>query len=210
MNPEAERFLKDLERALHDVPNCREIIEEYEMHVKEMLAEFDGMESGVYEHLIERLGSPQELAKIWKTEKSVTPKNMQRLFVFLNIALFVGGALFTIGYNVFEWKWLEALWKTLTESTTILILIYMLFWGLLGYEIGKAFGARGKRILVKTFIVCIIPNLILMYLIVFRLIPYEWFDPLLDAKFIVLCIICTFMLYPISWLGYRWGRKDSV
>lgn len=210
MNPEAERFLQELEKALADDPNRTEIVAEYRMHIEEMLAEREDTDQEIYAYLKSRLGSPEELAQLWREEKSVTPKKMQRLFVFLNIALFIGGALFTIGYNVFGWKWLEFLWDSLTESTTIIMLIYMFFWGLLGYEIGKAFGASGKKVLVRTFLVCIIPNLLLMYLIVFRLIPYDWFGTVLDGKFIVFCIMCTFALYPISWLGYRWGKRASV
>src|SRR5699024_4476584 len=134
----------------------------------------------VYADLVHRLGTPEELAAVWKEEKSITPKKMQRLFVFLNIAIFLAGAILTVGYNVLEWAWLDRLWGVLTESTTIIIFIYMFFWGLLGYEIGKAFGARGKKILLRTFIISVIPNLVLMYLIIFQFIPYEWFDPLLE------------------------------
>lgn len=210
MNEEAQRFLQDLAKALAGDPKQDEIIAEYTMHVEDMLADLDVEDAAVYETLVDRLGSPEELAALWKEEKSVTPGKMQRLFVLLNVALFLGGALFTVGYNVLEWHWLERLWGSLTEATTIVILFYMFFWGLLGYEIGKAFGARGKRILNRTFIICVIPNLILMYLIVFRLIPYEWFDPLLNGTFIILCILSTVALYPISWLGYHWGRKASV
>ena len=210
MNSEAERFLRDLARRLDEDPKRDDIIAEYTMHVKEMLEEGSLDEKAVYEALVARLGSPEELAELWKEEKSVTPARMQRLFVLLNIALFLGGALFTVGYNVFEWSFLERLWNGLTEATSLVILIYMFFWGLLGYEIGKAFGARGKKILIRTFMICVIPNLILMYLIIFQLIPYEWFHPLLDGSFIILCILSTAVLYPISWLGYRWGRKASV
>lgn len=210
MNSEAERFLQDLARRLDEDPKREDIISEYTMHVREMLEEDSLDEKNVYEAIVNRLGSPEELAALWKEEKSVTPEKMQRLFVFLNIAIFVGGALFTVGYNVLEWSFLEHLWNGLTEVTSLVILIYMFFWGLLGYEIGKAFGARGKKILIRTFMICVIPNLILMYLIIFRLIPYEWFDPLLDGSFIILCILSTAVLYPISWLGYRWGRKASV
>lgn len=210
MNAEAERFLHDLAKAMADDPNRDAIIAEYTAHVKDLLAEYDSEDIAVYEVLVNRLGSPEELALLWKEEKSITPKKMQRLFVFLNAVIFIVGVILTIGYNVLEWQWLERLWNSLTEATTIVILIYMFFWGMLGYEIGKAFGARGKRILMRTFMISVIPNLLLMYLIIFRLIPYEWFDPLLDGAFIILCIACTAALYPISWLGYRWGRKASV
>ncbi len=210
MNAEAQRFLRDLAKELASDSKKDEIIAEYTTHVNELLAEIEVEEAAVYDFLVERLGSPKELAALWKEEKSVTPGRMQRLFVLMNIALFLSGALFTIGYNVLEWYWLENLWEGLTEATTIVIFFYMLFWGLLGYEIGKAFGARGKKILNRTFIICVIPNLLLMYLIVFRLIPYEWFDPLLNKSFIIICILSTGALYPISWLGYRWGKKASI
>ncbi|MCG5104906.1 HAAS signaling domain-containing protein [Oceanobacillus alkalisoli] len=210
MNEEAQRFLHELKKALEEDPHRAEIIAEYRLHVEEMLAEITERDADIYNLLVTRLGSPEELAELWKEEKSVTPKKMQRLFVFLNIALFAGGVLFTIGYNVLGWRWLEILWESLTESTTIIILIYLFFWGLLGYEIGKALGARGKKVLTRTFLIGIIPNLLLMYLIVFRLIPYEWFDPLLDRSFIVLSILCTVALYPVSLLGYHWGRRASV
>lgn len=210
MNDEAQQFLQELAKELVNDSKKDEIIAEYTMHVQDLLADTSIENISVYDFLVDRLGSPEELAALWKEERSVTPRRMQRLFVLLNIALFLSGAIFTIGYNVLEWNWLEALWKTLTEATTIVILFYMLFWGLLGYEIGKAFGARGRKILNRTFVICVIPNLLLMYLIVFRLIPYEWFDPLLNGSFILICIFSTAALYPISWLGYRWGRKTSV
>ncbi|MHA6253352.1 DUF1700 domain-containing protein [Oceanobacillus sp. CAU 1775] len=209
MNDEAARFLRELKEALADDPNRDSIMMDYTMHVEEFLSE-NNIEKDIYETLVERLGSPQELAELWREEKAVTPKKMQRLFVFLNIVIFIGGAILTIGYNVLEWQWLDSLWSALTEATTIIILIYIFFWGLLGYEIGKAFGARGKRILIRTFLICIIPNLLLMYLIVFRMIPADWFGSLLDSTFVLLCIIYTAILYPVSWLGYRWGKKASV
>lgn len=81
------------------------------------------------------------------------------------------------------------------------------FWALLGYEIGKGFGHNGRVLLNKTFLLSLIPNLILMVLTVFQIIPHSWFAPLLTKTFIIACIIFTIILYPISWIGYRWGEK---
>lgn len=210
MNEEAQRFLHELEKALVGEAYAKEIVHEYRMHLNAMLSELESNESMTYKEIVDRLGTPEELAALWKEEKSVTPKNMQRLFVFLNIALFLGGALFTVGYNVLEWQWLDDLWKTLTESTTFMLFIYLFFWGLLGYEIGKAFGARGKKVLNRTFIICVIPNIVFMSLVLFRFIPSSWLDALPDGPFIIVCILGTIGLYPISLLGYRWGKKQSV
>ncbi|MGJ9460574.1 HAAS signaling domain-containing protein [Oceanobacillus sp. CF4.6] len=205
-----QRFLNELDKEIGDHPDKQSIMAEYKLHVYDLLQEetLDGDE--IYEELVNRLGTPKELALLWKQETAVTPRKMQWLFVLCNLAIFLGGALLTIGYNVFDWGWLESLWTGLTDATSIIILAYTMFWGLLGYEIGKAFGARGYKLLNKTFIFSIVPNLVFMYLIVFKLIPYEWFQPILSVRLIIVCILCTGFLYPVSWLGYRWGRKASV
>ncbi|MFC4024661.1 hypothetical protein ACFOUV_12725 [Oceanobacillus longus] len=206
----SQRFLNELAKEIGDHPDKHNIMAEYELHVYDLLQEEAVNEEGIYEKLVNRLGSPKVLAALWKQETAVTPRKMQWLFVLCNCAIFFGGALMTIGYNVYDWIWLESLWAGLTDATSIIILVYILFWGLLGYEIGKAFGARGYKLLRKTFMFSIVPNLILMYLIIFKLIPYEWFQPILSVRFTVVCILCTGLLYPISLLGYQWGRKVSV
>lgn len=205
-----QQFLQELDQAIGKHPEKQDIMAEYKLHVFDLMDELPGDESDTYEKIVNRLGTPEEIALLWKEETAVTPKKMQHLFVLCNIVIFMGGVLLTIGYNRFDWNWLERLWQGLTEVTSIIIIVYMLFWGLLGYEIGKEFGHRGYKILRRTFLFSIIPNLILMYLIVFKFIPYEWFRPLLTVPFIIVCIVCTAILFPISWIGYRWGRKDSV
>jgi len=210
MSEGEEQFLHELDKGIGNHPNKQDIMAEYEMHIYDLLEDVQIDEENIYQELTERLGTPEKLAALWKQEKAVTPNKMQLLFVLCNIAIFAGGTLLTIGYNIFEWQWLEALWAMLTNATSIIIIGYIFFWGLLGYEIGKAFGAGGYKLLKKTFLFSIIPNLVLMYLIIFRLIPYTWFGPLLSVRFIMVCIICTAVLYPVSWLGYKWGKRASV
>ncbi|WP_407271669.1 hypothetical protein [Radiobacillus sp. PE A8.2] len=205
------RFLEELDQELGNYPNKQEILSDYQLHIYEITQE--QLLSDDHEQYIafqQRLGSPSDIAKLWKQEANVTPGKMQTLFVAFNICLFAGGGLLTWAYHALHWSWLVFLWRNLTRIPSIIILVYFVFWGLLGYEIGKEFGPRGKKILRNTFIICVVPNLILMYLIVFRLIPYEWFQPLLSFPFIISCIGFTVLLYPVSWIGYRWGRRDSV
>ncbi|WP_249871473.1 HAAS signaling domain-containing protein [Oceanobacillus saliphilus] len=206
----AEQFLQDLDKEIGNHPDKQEILAEYELHVVELLNDMPVNETNTYEELTKRMGTPSEIAKIWHQEESVTPKKTQWLFVLLNISIFIGGILLTLSNHVFHWGWAERLWAALTDATFIIMVVYASFWGLLGYEIGKEFGYGGFKLLNKTFIVSLLPNLILMYLSVFKLLPYEWFQPFLNIPFILLCIIFTGMLYPISWIGYRWGRKISV
>ncbi|MEN2768953.1 HAAS signaling domain-containing protein [Ornithinibacillus xuwenensis] len=205
-----ERFFQELEQVLGKHPEKEQIVAEYRSHIYELIQEEGLSEETMYEEITKRLGSPEEIAAIWKQESKVTAKRMQILFVVLNILLFIGGITLTVAYNIYQIEWIEVVWARLTAVPSLVIIVYMLFWGLLGYEIGKEFGSGGLKIVRKTFTYAIIPNLILMYLIVFKLIPRDWFQPLLNGPFIVACIALTIVLYPISWIGYRWGKKASV
>lgn len=210
MNVRQQQFIKELKREIGNHPNKSDIIAEYELHIYELLQEDPVIAENVYDELVKRLGSPVEIAKVWKQETGVTPRKTQWLFILVNILIFIGGTLLTIGFNVFQWNWLETLWSGLTEVSFMMMLVYLLFWGLLGYEFGKEFGHRGYRLLQRTFLLAVIPNFALMYLVVLKLIPYEWFGSLFSTPFIVLCIFFTIILYPVSMLGYRWGKKVSI
>ena len=206
------RFLEELEERLGNHQDKKSILLEYEVHIEEIVIEsFDCKdENELMEVIISRLGSPEEIAVMWKEELSVRARNMKWLFILMNILFFGGGSLLTIFHNVFQWKWLSVVWSHLTAIPTLIAFIYLFFWALLGYEIGKGFGHGGRRLLNKTFLLSLIPNLLLMVLTVFEIIPHSWFEPLLTKTFIIACIILTILLYPISWLGYHWGRKASI
>lgn len=206
------RFLEELAKGLRNQPDMENIIREYESHIDEILIEsFDCQdENAVMDRLIERLGSPEEIAEAWKEELSVTPSNMKWLFILLNVLFFGGGSILTLAHNLYQWEWLSTIWNYLTAIPTLIAFLYLFFWALLGYEIGKGFGHGGRALLRKTFLLSLIPNLLLMFLTVFHIIPHSWFAPLLTKTFIIACIIFTIILYPVSWIGYRWGRKASI
>jgi hypothetical protein len=212
MEEPKNRFLQELKKGLGNHQDKESILLEYEAHIDEILLEsYDRKdEKEMFDTILSRLGSPEEIADMWKEELSVTPSNMKWLFILMNILFFGGGSLLTLFHNVFEWKWLSMIWSHLTAMPTLIAFIYMFFWALLGYEIGKGFGHGGRSLLKKTFLLSLIPNLLLMVLTLFEIIPHSWFEPLLTKTFIIACIILTILLYPISWLGYRWGRKASV
>ncbi|MEH7128368.1 hypothetical protein V7103_09200 [Neobacillus drentensis] len=206
------RFLEQLEKGLGDQLDIEEILREYASHIDEILIEsFECQdEETVFNLIVSRLGSPEEIAQVWREEFSVTPSNMKWVFILLNILFFGGGSLLTLAHNLYQWEWLSAIWNHLTAIPTLIAFLYLFFWALLGYEIGKGFGHNGRALLRKTFLLSLIPNLLLMVLTVFQLIPHSWFAPLLTKTFIIACIFFTIILYPITWIGYRWGRKASI
>ncbi|WP_071394356.1 HAAS signaling domain-containing protein [Bacillus tuaregi] len=205
-------FLNKLSESLGCHSEKETILLEYEAHLDELLLELDSFEneSDVLDQIYLRFGTPNEIAAMWKEELSVTPSNMKWLFFAVNILFFGSGSVLTLAHNVFDWDWLTTLWAQLTSFPILIAFIYMFFWALLGYEMGKGFGHKGKRLMKRTFLLALIPNLTLMVLTVFQLIPYEWFYPLLTETFIALCILLTILLYPICLISYQWGKKASI
>jgi hypothetical protein len=205
-------FLTDLSKGLGDHPDKQSILTEYDAHLDELLVGLYHLEdeTDIRSHVYSRFGTPEEIAAMWKEELSVTPSNMKWLFILVNILFFAGGGALTLAHNLLDWNWLTNLWFKLTSFPILIAFVYMLFWALLGYEIGRGFGHKGKRIMTRTFILALIPNLTLLVLTVFHIIPHEWFYPLLKETFIGICILLTILLYPLCLISYRWGKKASV
>lgn len=205
-------FLEELAQYLENHKEKESILKEYDTHLDELFIDLSklGNESEVRDQLYLRFGSPEEIAAMWKEELSVTPSNMKWLFIAVNILFFGGGSVLTLAHNLFDWNWLSSLWMQMTSFPILIALIYLFFWALLGYEIGRGFGHSGKGLMRKTFLMALIPNLTLMILTVFQIIPHEWFQPLLTQTFIIVCILFTLLLYPICLISYRWGKKASL
>ncbi|TCJ01901.1 HAAS signaling domain-containing protein [Cytobacillus praedii] len=205
-------FLAELAQSLISHPDKESILNDYDAHLDELLVTLYTLEdeSEIRDQVYSRFGTPKEIADMWKEELSVTPSKMKWLFVAVNICLFVGGAILTIAHNLLDWGWLTKVWNQLTSFPIVIALIYSFFWALLGYEIGRGFGHKGRKLMKGTFLIALLPNILLMILTVFKIIPHEWFSPLLTESFIGICIIFTILLYPICLISYRWGKKASV
>ncbi len=205
-------FLTELAKCLENHQEKESILLEYDSHLDELLTDFYNLEdeSEIRNQIYLRFGTPKEIASMWKEELSVTPSKMKWLFIVVNILFFGGGTLLTLAHNLFDWSWLTSLWEHLTSFPILIALIYMFFWALLGYEIGRGFGYKGRKLMKRTFLLALIPNLTLMVLTVFRIIPHKWFSPLLTETFMGLCILLTLLLYPVCLISYRWGKKASV
>lgn len=205
-----ERYLRKLALELKNHPDKEDVLADYELYIYELTEDLSDKEEITYTNLVDKLGTPKALAKMWRAESKVTVSKTKWIFVLSNLFLFVGGIVLTWSYHVLGWEWIVRIWNDLTTISLLIIIIYTLFWGLLGYEIGKEFGARGKVLLRRTFSIAIMPNLLLMFLVVFKIIPLGWFEPYLSSSFIILCVGMTGVFYPVSILGYKWGRKASV
>ncbi|WNS74941.1 hypothetical protein RRV45_18980 [Bacillus sp. DTU_2020_1000418_1_SI_GHA_SEK_038] len=207
-----DEFLEELAKHLYNHSEKESILKEYDAHLDNLLVELFKLEdeSEIRDQVYSRFGTPEEIAAIWKEELSITPSNMKWLFIAVNILFFAAGSVLTLAHNLLDWSWLTSLWVQLTSFPILIALIYLFFWALLGYEIGRGFGHKGKSLMKTTFFLALVPNLILMVLTIFRIIPHEWFSPLLTETFIGICILMTLLLYPVCLISYRWGKKASV
>ncbi|MBU9720914.1 hypothetical protein KS407_05555 [Bacillus alkalicola] len=207
-------YIDTLKEELKTVPHADEILDEIDLHLDDVLEDIlcnqNVTETEAMEKLLERVGSPKELAAMYRQEFEVTPAKTQWTFISTNLIFFIIGIGLTIVYHLVPLTITNELWGFLTSIPTVIMVLYMVFWGLLGYEIGKEFGFGGRKLLYRTFYITLLPNLILMALVVFRVIPLGWFDPLLSQPFIIACILCTIILYPISYTGFRWGILRSL
>lgn len=206
------KFLDELASGLGNYEDKQSVLLEYEAHIDEIILENFTLqnEGAMMEKIVERLGTPEEICSLWQEELSVTPDHAKWHFIVANVVFFVAGSLLTVAHNLLEWKWLTAIWSHLSAIPTLIALVYLFFWALLGYEIGKSFGHGGKKLMRNTFFISVVPNLLLMILTLTRMIPKSWFAPLLTEQFIIACIFFTMLLYPVCWLGFRWGKKASV
>jgi uncharacterized membrane protein len=77
------KFLAQLAKGLGNQLDKEEILREYSSHIDEILIEsFECQDEDVVYHLIvSRLGSPEEIARVWREEFSVTPSNMKWVFI---------------------------------------------------------------------------------------------------------------------------------
>ncbi|WP_078553837.1 HAAS signaling domain-containing protein [Bacillus alkalicellulosilyticus] len=207
-------YLQALEKELGRVTDRKELLRELELHITEMVDDLfrhDGLEEKeAMRTVIERFGVPKQVALSYQDELKLTPTKVKWTFITVNVIFFLGGICLTLLYNYNLVPVVSQVWIVLTSITAVLILLYMFFWVFLGYEIGKEFGLTGKRLLRKTFTIALVPNLLLMGLVVFRIMPHGWFDPLLSPSFIVTCIVCTIVLYPCCYAGFRWGTFRSI
>ncbi|MED4402928.1 HAAS signaling domain-containing protein [Metabacillus fastidiosus] len=207
MIPFKEAFLQELKKELPCNVNKEDIIAEYSVHLDEKMEECPHLN---WEDIVEQLGSPVEIAKQYEDSSLISTQFVQKNFVFCNFLFFIIGGLLTVGYHTFKHPIFTDTWLMLSKVSLVIVFIYTLFWIILGFEIGKEFGIRGKTLFSKTFLLCLIPNISLMIMTIFKMIPTAWFDPILTTPFIILCVLMTALLYPISRISYYIGVYRSL
>jgi hypothetical protein len=199
-----DEFLIQLEQLLPNSLNKKEIVREWELHINEAL------EESPEAYVIEKLGHPANIAEEYRDISPVQKAWIIPFYIGCNALFFIFGSLLTLAYRITEHPIAESIWESLVQVAPVIIGGYLLFWVFLGYEIGKTYGVRGRRLLTKTVLLSMLPNITLMFLTLYKWIPTDLFSPLLTPAFVLICVIFTFLVYPICRLAYRVGITRSL
>lgn len=201
-----ENFLIELETHLPHGVNKKDILREWEMHIYDAIIESGRSE----EEIIADFGSPSDIAKEYESNTPVQKNWIVPFYIGCNALFFIVGALITLAYHLTNHPVVETIWNTLIGYAPAIIGGYLLFWIFLGFEIGRTYGVRGSKLLSKTVFLSMLPNVLMMVLTLYKWIPTEVFEPLLTPVFVLVCVIFTFLLYPICRIAYRVGISRSL
>ncbi|MGV3466771.1 MAG: hypothetical protein ACO1OT_15965 [Heyndrickxia sp.] len=198
-------YLRNLKLSLQNHPEMVDILNEISVHIEDSIRDkmlIGISERAATEEVLQNMGNPIELGKSFLPP----PRSINIIhLVLLNWAFFVCGLFITLGNQFSDWTIVNHIWTYLTHHSHFILLLYSIYWIYLGYTVGKHYGPNGKKLVEKTMMWAYIPNMILMFITLFNIIPSDIFSPLLNPVFMVICVITTVLFYPISKLAFKIG-----
>jgi len=198
-------YLHDLKLALQNHPDKENILYEITTHIEDAIK--DKMLIGISEkvatvEVLHSMGNPIELGKSFmQPSRSINIKHL----ILLNWAFFGCGMFITLGNQLSDWTIVNHTWTYLTHKSHFILFLYSMYWIYLGYSVGKHYGPNGKKLVNKTMMWAYIPNMVLMFITLFNVIPGDIFSPLLNPVFMMVCVIATFLFYPLSKFAFKIG-----
>lgn len=203
-------YIEQLEKELRHHSDQMEIVEEITAHIQEEISAENLTEKEAMAVIVNKLGSPQELAASFHNASLPTPPQVKVLFSLFNIGLFIVGIGITLAYHVGNLPFFYGIWVTLAQNNWWILIIYTAYWMLIGFQLGKEFGSQGKRLLTETVRLTLLPNLLFMAILFYGIIPMEWFHSFLTTPFLGACFVATILFYPISQAGFYLGRHQTI
>lgn len=204
------QYIEQLEKELRQHPDRTEIIAEITVHMKEEMSAQNLPEKEAMAIIINKFGSPQELAGSFRQASLPSPQQVKVLFILFNIGVFIVGIAITFGHHLGNLSFFHWAWGALAQNSWWVLMTYTAYWILIGYHLGKEFGSQGKKLLTETVRLTIISNLFFMMIVLYGIMPIEWFRLFLTAPFFGACLIATILFYPISQAGFYLGKHQGL
>ncbi|HET7578826.1 MAG TPA: permease prefix domain 1-containing protein [Bacillales bacterium] len=213
MTPEKQRYLEELKKALGAEGQAEAVVKEINSHIEERMHDrmvFGIKEEEALDEALQSLGSPRKLAKALMEGEASNRHTMRNVFIACNYLFFLGGTMLMIFSQILTLPIVHTVWESLTGVSGLILACYTGYWFYLGYEVGKQFGPNGKSLMNRTVLMSLIPNVLLMFLTLFRFIPQHLFNSMLTPEFVTVCVVATVFFYPISKAAYKIGVVHGV
>ncbi|KAF1677873.1 MULTISPECIES: permease prefix domain 1-containing protein [Bacillus] len=205
-----ETYVSKIKNGLKSLPEGEMMIEEIENHIEHHL--FHSFQEGKSEEeamrtFMQEFGTPADIVSFFKKEQPVTFRAFLIFHLFFNSALFAAGIAITMMYVWFETPIIHAVWRGISVSVWLILAVYIIYWMLIGYQGVREFGKRGEQLVYHTILICMVPNVIFMFVFLFQVIPAALFQSLLTPWFVGACA-CVTLLFPLfGRLGCYIGRR---
>lgn len=209
MHKSKKEYLSSLQHYLNKHPNGTDIVEEYGSYIEDKMLEVMNEGYSLDEAEIRVLNDLPHPKTIANEYVSSQPPNLRQMIIFslcINVSFFIIGGLLTFSYHQLSNEFVTLIWLSLVELQWVLLVLYSSFIVVLGYLIGKEFGARFNAYIKTVLVLTLTPNIVFMLAVLFSWIPHTWFEPMLTPSFVISCVIVTLLYYPISRLAYRVGQ----
>jgi hypothetical protein len=182
-----------------------------ESHIDEAVCQL--MASGLTEQeatsrALSDLGSPLEVANGFSGIRPFSAGCCSRALLIQNGLLFLGGILVLAGQAVWGEKNAWPLFSLIAQHKAEILIGYALYWLASGYFLGQRYGVTAERHVRKMVRLPLALNYLFMCLVLFQVLPRDWFGPLLTTPFLIACAVTTLLFSSLADLGCRWGRQQ--
>jgi hypothetical protein len=211
MKHKKEAYLHVLYQLLPAQLNRDEIVRELSLHIDDAVE--DLLRQGFTQkeamlHTLAKLGEPKAVAlRYYEWERS-SPERSGTALILLNTLFFLVGVGMFVAQAYLPLHQQQAFWHLVTTHREALLVGYSCFWLGCGYILGKRYGFSLRKSLRKLIHRPLLLNYALMLLVLFRIVPSEWFGPILTNDYVFLCVITTLCLSSLFALGYRFGIRS--
>ncbi|KGA97980.1 hypothetical protein AJ85_16060 [Alkalihalobacillus alcalophilus ATCC 27647 = CGMCC 1.3604] len=212
MNKLQQKYLSDLEEELTSVCDGKEIIKEYQSILDEKSRElmYQGIdEEEAVKRSIEELGQAKDIAACYQ-KGSKNLNSLKEKMIWGNYLLLFSGFILSVLYHYQPFTPIESIWYALVHMKWFLLVSYGLLWLIISFWIGKLSGAKGKKQIEQVIQLAIVPNLILMFCVLFDEAVQIWFHALITPPFMISCVIVTLLFYPLSKVSFKIGYLKGI
>lgn len=212
MNADIQSYVEEVCRNLPKHVNRADVTAELRAHLEESVLERcgQGMDAGAaVKAALEHMGDPVKLGRAYNGTRPLPAVLWSGVLLLANALCLGAGLVLLAGLRAGSASATYG-FQMLAAGKVWVLLGYGLMWVLSGFMLGRKYGAHAEKRIHRMILPPLLPNYLFMLLVLFGILPSEWFDSLLSLPFVLMCIASTFLFSHLARLGCRWGRHASL